>query len=109
MNLYCGRLETLNLDCAKTPGLGDRKWVHIANIEPFAIAQSRGFSRTSKSMFLADRSISRYSNNPLFAPFSAYLKGTSCPTYTSMSCEVPFKSAKKNHQKSNFYNNEIGS
>ena len=56
--VYCGRLETLNLDCAKNPGFDDRKRVHIVNIEPFAIVESRGFSRTSKSKFQADRSIS---------------------------------------------------
>ncbi len=31
----------------------------------------------------------------LFASFSAYLNAISWPTYSSMSCEMAFKSAKK--------------
>ena len=58
--VYCGRLETLNLDRAKTPGFDDRKRVHIANIDPFTIVESREFSRRSKSKFQADRSIYHY-------------------------------------------------
>jgi addiction module HigA family antidote len=57
--VYCGRLETLNLDRAKTPGFDDRKRVHISNIDPFTIVKSREFSRRSKSTFQADRSIKR--------------------------------------------------
>jgi len=56
-DVYCGRLETLNLDRAKTPGLDDRKRVNISNMDPFAIVESREFSRRPKSKFQADRSI----------------------------------------------------
>ena len=56
-DVYCGRLETLNLDRAKTPGLDDRKRVNISNMDPFTIVESREFSRRSKLKFQADRSI----------------------------------------------------
>ncbi len=55
--LYCGRHETWNLDRAKAPGFNDRKRVHIPDIDPFAIVESRELSRGSKSKFQADRSI----------------------------------------------------
>ncbi|NGX57514.1 MAG: Phosphoribosylformylglycinamidine synthase subunit PurL [Chlamydiae bacterium] len=32
-------------DCVKAPGLNDRKWVHIDNIDPLTIVQSRELSR----------------------------------------------------------------
>jgi hypothetical protein len=45
------------LDRAKAPGFGDRKGVHIANIEPFAIVESRELSRGSKSKFMTESGI----------------------------------------------------
>jgi hypothetical protein len=38
---------------------------------------------------------SHYFKHSLFASFSAASKATSWPTYSSMSCEVALKSAKK--------------
>ena len=55
--LYHTRSQTWNLDRAKAPGSNDRKRVHISNIDPFTIVESRELSRWPKSIFQADRSI----------------------------------------------------
>ncbi len=57
LQLYPERPETCNFDCAKAPGLNDRKRVHIDNIEPFAIDQPRELSRGPNSKFQAARGI----------------------------------------------------
>jgi hypothetical protein len=53
--------------------------------------------------------LSLNAKNSLFAPFTAYLKAASWPTYSSMSCEAAFKSAKKSIKNQNFIFKEIGS
>jgi hypothetical protein len=47
-------VQKLDFGCAKAPGFDDRKWVHISNIDPFAIVESRELSRGSKSKFEAE-------------------------------------------------------
>lgn len=47
-------------------------------------------------------SLSHYSKNMLFEPFSPYSKATSWPTYSSMSCEVTFESVKKSFKNQSF-------
>ena len=51
--LYCGRHETLNLDCAKTPEFDDRKRVNISNMDPFTIVESRGFGAVQIQCFMS--------------------------------------------------------
>ncbi len=58
-SLYSERPETCNFDCAKAPGLNDRKRVHIVNIDPFAVVQPRELSRGPNSKFQAARGITR--------------------------------------------------
>ncbi len=52
--LYHNRSETLIWTHAEAPGFNDRKRVHISNIDPFAIVESRELPRGSKSKFQAD-------------------------------------------------------
>ena len=49
--LYRNLSQTWNLDRAKTPGLDDRKSVHISNIDRFTIVQPRELSHKTKSKF----------------------------------------------------------
>ncbi len=52
--IYHTRSLTWNLDRAKAPGFNDRKRVHISNIDPFAIVESRELSRGPKSKFATE-------------------------------------------------------
>jgi len=52
--LYSNRDQSLNFDRAKASGLGDRKSVHISNINRLTIAQPRDLSHGPKSNFDPD-------------------------------------------------------
>ena len=56
-HLYPTRSQIWNLDRAKAPGFDDRKRVHISNIDPFTIVESRELSRESKSKFVTESGI----------------------------------------------------
>ena len=49
--IYRNLSQTWNLDCAKAPGLDDRKSVHISNIDRLMIVQPRELSHRTKSKF----------------------------------------------------------
>jgi len=53
-DLYHNRSRTWNFDCAKAPGIDDRKSVHISNIDRLTIVDPRELSRESKSKLLTD-------------------------------------------------------
>ena len=61
--LYLARLDLVNLDGAKAPGLNDRKRVHITNIDPFAIVQPRELSRRPNLLNQAARGIQQLRSN----------------------------------------------
>jgi oligopeptide transport system substrate-binding protein len=70
--LYHTRAETLNLDRAKAPGIGDRKSVHISNIDRLSIVDPRELSRGSKSRFVPECDIKHTVDgiDPLTIPIS---------------------------------------
>ncbi len=56
-DLYHARSKIANFGFAKTPGLNDRKLLHIKNMEQLAIIQPRELSHCRNLLFWAARGI----------------------------------------------------